>query len=115
MLANFSLYDLFVFSFVQLVLTTVLVLSPARDIGTRFRWYDRREVLGLLEPLELPFSIAAQSRLKRSINRRYDIVVYKDDSRREELARFHMLRQQEPIADKRPNRSLSDFIARNVQ
>ncbi len=40
-----------------------------------------------------------------------DIVVYKDDARREELTRFHMLRQQEPIADNRPNRSLADFIA----
>ncbi len=40
-----------------------------------------------------------------------DIVVYKDDSRRVELARFPMLRQQEPIADGRPNRSLADFVA----
>ena len=40
-----------------------------------------------------------------------DIVVYKDDARRVEIARFHMLRQQEPIADKRPNRSLADFVA----
>jgi len=40
-----------------------------------------------------------------------DIVVYKDDARRVELARFHMLRQQEPIADGRPNRSLADFVA----
>jgi 5-methyltetrahydrofolate--homocysteine methyltransferase len=40
-----------------------------------------------------------------------DIVVYRDDSRRTELARFHMLRQQEPIADGRPNRSLADFVA----
>jgi 5-methyltetrahydrofolate--homocysteine methyltransferase len=40
-----------------------------------------------------------------------DIVVYKDDARRVELATFHMLRQQEPIADGRPNRSLADFIA----
>jgi 5-methyltetrahydrofolate--homocysteine methyltransferase len=40
-----------------------------------------------------------------------DIVVYKDDGRREELARFHMLRQQEEIADRRPNRSLADFVA----
>jgi 5-methyltetrahydrofolate--homocysteine methyltransferase len=40
-----------------------------------------------------------------------DIVVYKDDSRRVELARFHMLRQQEIIADNRPNRSLADFVA----
>ncbi len=40
-----------------------------------------------------------------------DVVVYKDDSRTTELARFHMLRQQEPIADRRPNRSLADFVA----
>jgi len=40
-----------------------------------------------------------------------DIVVYKDDARKTVLARFPMLRQQEPIADKRPNRSLADFIA----
>jgi cellulose synthase/poly-beta-1,6-N-acetylglucosamine synthase-like glycosyltransferase len=38
MLLNVSLYDFFVLSFVQLVLTTVLVLSPAREIGARFRW-----------------------------------------------------------------------------
>src|SRR4029077_4702474 len=40
-----------------------------------------------------------------------DIVVYKDDARNAELTRFHMLRQQEPIADGRPNRSLADFVA----
>ncbi len=40
-----------------------------------------------------------------------DIVVYKDDARKTELVRFPMLRQQEPIADGRPNRSLADFIA----
>ena len=40
-----------------------------------------------------------------------DIVLYVDDSRRTELARFPMLRQQEPIADGRPNRSLADFVA----
>jgi 5-methyltetrahydrofolate--homocysteine methyltransferase len=40
-----------------------------------------------------------------------DVVVYRDDSRREEAARFYMLRQQEIIADGRPNRSLADFVA----
>jgi 5-methyltetrahydrofolate--homocysteine methyltransferase len=40
-----------------------------------------------------------------------DIIVYKDDTRRQELARLPMLRQQEIIADGRPNRSLADFIA----
>jgi 5-methyltetrahydrofolate--homocysteine methyltransferase len=40
-----------------------------------------------------------------------DIVVFADDARRSELTRFPMLRQQELIPDKRPNRSLADFIA----
>ena len=40
-----------------------------------------------------------------------DIVVYTDDARQRVLARFPMLRQQEPIADGRPNRSLADFVA----
>jgi len=34
---RFDPYDLFVLSFVQLVLSTVLVLSPAREVGIRFR------------------------------------------------------------------------------
>ncbi len=40
-----------------------------------------------------------------------DIVIFKEDSRREELARFPMLRQQEIQPDERPNLSLADFIA----
>jgi 5-methyltetrahydrofolate--homocysteine methyltransferase len=40
-----------------------------------------------------------------------DIVVFKDDTRRVELARFPMLRQQDVASDGRPNRSLADFIA----
>ncbi|MGE5815738.1 MAG: vitamin B12 dependent-methionine synthase activation domain-containing protein, partial [Acidobacteriota bacterium] len=40
-----------------------------------------------------------------------DIVIYADDDRRNELARFAMLRQQDVIADGRPNRSLADFVA----
>ena len=40
-----------------------------------------------------------------------DIVLFADESRAVEAARFPMLRQQEPIADGRPNRSLADFLA----
>ena len=43
-----------------------------------YRWYDRREIVGVVEPLGIPFSIAAQSRLKRLINHRYDVILYKD-------------------------------------
>ena len=40
-----------------------------------------------------------------------DIVVYRDRERSGELVRFNMLRQQEVIADGKPNLSLADFIA----
>jgi cellulose synthase/poly-beta-1,6-N-acetylglucosamine synthase-like glycosyltransferase len=42
MLHEFNLYDLFILCFVQLVVSTVLVLSPARYLGTRFRWMGSR-------------------------------------------------------------------------
>ena len=40
-----------------------------------------------------------------------DVVLYDDAARRQELARFPMLRQQEPKPDTKPNRSLADFVA----
>jgi cellulose synthase/poly-beta-1,6-N-acetylglucosamine synthase-like glycosyltransferase len=36
------LYDLLYLTFVQLILSTLLVLSPARGIGSRFRWTGSR-------------------------------------------------------------------------
>ena len=39
---GFSFYDIFILSFVQLVLSTGLLLSPARDVGTRSRWTGSR-------------------------------------------------------------------------
>jgi 5-methyltetrahydrofolate--homocysteine methyltransferase len=40
-----------------------------------------------------------------------DLIVYADTERAHELTRFNMLRQQEAIADGKPNLSLADFIA----
>jgi 5-methyltetrahydrofolate--homocysteine methyltransferase len=40
-----------------------------------------------------------------------DIVVHQDRERSGELTRFNMLRQQEVIADGKPNLSLADFVA----
>jgi 5-methyltetrahydrofolate--homocysteine methyltransferase len=40
-----------------------------------------------------------------------DIILFTDDTRRVELARLPMLRQQEVIPDGRPNRSLADYVA----
>jgi SAM-dependent methyltransferase len=45
---------------------------------TAYRWYDRRELADVLEPLGLPFSIRAQTRAKRLLNIRYDVIVYLD-------------------------------------
>lgn len=48
---DFNLYNLFILSFVQLIVATVLVLSPARNLGTRFGWTGSRiteVVLGAL-------------------------------------------------------------------
>jgi cellulose synthase/poly-beta-1,6-N-acetylglucosamine synthase-like glycosyltransferase len=47
-LHSFRLYDLFVLGFVQLVVTTVLVLSPARNLDTRFRWTGSRVTEAIL-------------------------------------------------------------------
>jgi 5-methyltetrahydrofolate--homocysteine methyltransferase len=40
-----------------------------------------------------------------------DIVLFRDETRSDELLRFNMLRQQEIIADDKPNRCLADFVA----
>jgi 5-methyltetrahydrofolate--homocysteine methyltransferase len=40
-----------------------------------------------------------------------DIVVYEDERREREVARFNMLRQQTILPNGKPNRSLADFIA----
>jgi len=40
-----------------------------------------------------------------------DIILFGDENRSREVARFNMLRQQESIADGKPNLSLADFVA----
>jgi SAM-dependent methyltransferase len=50
----------------------------AQPPQTPYRWYDRRELADVLEPLGLPFSVQAQVRAKRALNTRYDVVVYRD-------------------------------------
>ena len=42
MLDNFTLYDLYIVGFLQLVVATLLVLSPARRFDTRWRWTGSR-------------------------------------------------------------------------
>src|SRR5262249_52955906 len=40
-----------------------------------------------------------------------DIILFADQERQAELVRFNMLRQQEAVADGKPNLSLADFVA----
>jgi 5-methyltetrahydrofolate--homocysteine methyltransferase len=40
-----------------------------------------------------------------------DIILFGDENRSLEVTRFNMLRQQEPVADGKPNLSLADFVA----
>jgi ubiquinone/menaquinone biosynthesis C-methylase UbiE len=46
--------------------------------NSAYLFYDRHWLLDLLERLGQPYSLMAQSRLKRRINRRHDLVIYKD-------------------------------------
>jgi SAM-dependent methyltransferase len=59
----------------RLLIADVL-LGPQPD-GTPYLWYEPMDVIHVLEPLAVGFSIEAQSALKRTINRRYDIVIRK--------------------------------------
>jgi 5-methyltetrahydrofolate--homocysteine methyltransferase len=59
------------------------------------RWFEARSVVGFW-----PANAVGD-----------DIVVYKDDTRKEKIATFHSLRQQMPRRDERPNIALSDFVA----
>ena len=44
-----------------------------------------------------------------------DIVLFRDERRADPIARFHMLRQQEAIADGKASLSLADFVADRTQ
>lgn len=51
-----------------------MTYAPSRQFTT----YDRHEMLTLLDDLGYPYSIMAQTRPKRRINRRYDVLVFKE-------------------------------------
>ncbi len=42
MLLHFSVYDFYYLAFIQLIVSALLVLSPVRGIGTRYRWTGSR-------------------------------------------------------------------------
>lgn len=46
--------------------------------NSAYLFYDKHRLLDLLDRLGHPYSIMAQSRLKRTINRRSDVILYKD-------------------------------------
>lgn len=53
------------------------------NIGTRptesqYQWYDREELLCFFDSTGLRYNLMSQSKLKREINKRWDIIVYVD-------------------------------------
>lgn len=47
-------------------------------IHDHYYYYDKHELMELLDSLNHPYTVAVQNNLKRKINRRYDIIIYKD-------------------------------------
>ncbi|MEO8070017.1 MAG: vitamin B12 dependent-methionine synthase activation domain-containing protein, partial [Acidobacteriota bacterium] len=79
--------------------------GPAREL------YDKAQTILKRMVREKPLSARGVYGFWPANSAGDDIIVYKDDARAKVLATFHMLRQQEPVADRRPNQSLADFIA----
>lgn len=45
---------------------------------SQYLHYDKHRLIDFLDSLQMPYSIMAQSPLKRTINKRYDVALYKD-------------------------------------
>jgi SAM-dependent methyltransferase len=43
-----------------------------------YLWYDRHALVDLFDSIGLPYTIAAQCKAKRAINKRIDVIVFKD-------------------------------------
>ena len=54
------------------------MLIGAQPPSTPYRWYDPGELVATLEDLGARFALQTQSPAKRAINRRYDLLVFKD-------------------------------------
>ena len=54
------------------------LLCGKKREGSQYLFYNKCEIIELMETFGHPYSIQAQSRLKRQLNLRYDLVVYKD-------------------------------------
>lgn len=45
---------------------------------SQFQWYDKHLLVDFFDSLGVPYSILAQNKFKRAINKRFDLIVYKD-------------------------------------
>jgi SAM-dependent methyltransferase len=46
--------------------------------NSQYLYYDKHMIINFFDSLCFPYSIRVQNRIKRSINNRYDIIIYKD-------------------------------------
>lgn len=53
----------------------LLGVPPA---NSQYTFYDKHELISYFDIFGLPYTLSIQSRLKRTINQRYDIILYKD-------------------------------------
>lgn len=54
------------------------LLLGSKPENSQYQWFDRHALVEYFDSLGFPYSIAAQSRRKRSINKRFDVILYKD-------------------------------------
>jgi 5-methyltetrahydrofolate--homocysteine methyltransferase len=84
--------------------------TPDVGIEARRLFNEANEMLGEFEARGTP-SAAGVLGLFAASSEGDDIILYADDSRTDELARLHTLRQQTQKAKGKPNRALADFVA----
>jgi len=46
--------------------------------GNQYQWYNKHEMVDFLDSLGYPYSIMTQNKIKRTINKRWDILIYKE-------------------------------------
>ena len=54
------------------------VLFGEPPVNSQYLYYDKHIIIDFFDSLCFPYSIRVQNRIKRSINNRYDIIIYKD-------------------------------------
>lgn len=80
---DFSYFENVVNKAISLLNTDGKFLIGDLNIGMRptenqYQWYDREQLLNFLDGLGLRYNLMSQNKLKREINRRWDVLLYAD-------------------------------------